>query len=221
MQIINKKDCYVSKDDLIHLYDQDETMPLSLQLGLRDALVNDKDYIKITEDKGLEYIYTSDIPSFENLRKLKIKELRNKINQIILDDMLNDNKGRDLSLEEILLEKKNREYMIRQLKEMIAFKKRISKIKYPNIPLPNEIQISNGLLNAALSYNLNSIVIYNLNGSKVENINDIEFCKNAFKQLVQKENDDLNLEMKYEDNYLVVKNKPIIRRLLKRKEHVN
>ena len=207
MQIIDKNDCYVSRDDLIHLYDNDECMPLSLQLGLRDAIINEKDFVKIEEEKGLEYIYTSNIPSFDNLVKLKISELRRQIFDIVLEEALKDNHGENLSLDEIIREKRNREYMIRQLKEMIAFKKKCSKLQYPDIPYPYITGVTNGCYNASLSYNFDSVIIYNLDGSKVTDVSDIDFCEESFKLLTHDIDQGDNLDMKYDGNYFVVKNR--------------
>jgi hypothetical protein len=206
MQIIDRNDCYVSKDDLMHLFDNDERMPLSLQLGLKDALVNNKDYVKITEDKGLEYIYTSDIPTFESMAKLKISALRKRLVSVVLEGMMNDYEGTSLTLNEIIKEKRNREYIIKQIKEMIAFKKRMSTMVYPDIPYPYITSITDGEFVASPSYNLDRIVIYNLDGSKVEDIEDVEFCNESFKLLTHDLDPNSELDMKYDGNYFVVKN---------------
>ncbi len=216
MKIIDKNDCYVSKEDLLYLFDQDECMPLSLQQGLRDALVNDKDYIRVIEDKGLEYIYTSNIPSFENLAKLKISELRKQIVNIILEDTLNDNQGDSLSLSEIIKERKNREYIIKQLKEMIAFKKRKSQVIYPDVPYPYIPSIKNDEYISSISYNLDRVVIYNLDGSRVEKVDDVEFCNESFKLLSQDTSEDIDLDMTFDGNYFVMKNKNKKKKLLRK-----
>lgn len=207
MQIIDKNDCYVSKDDLLHLFDNDECMPISLQQSLRDALVNGKDYIKIDDYLAEEYIYSSDIPSFENLLKLEIGQLRSKIIDIIIEDSFNDNDGYSLSLNEIIKQKRNREYMINQLKEMIAFKKKKIEILYPDIPKPHSGLVANGELIAQLSYNEDRVVIYNRDGSKVENVDDVEFCNSAFRLLTRNFNVDSELDMNYDGNYFVLKKK--------------
>ena len=207
MQIIDRNDCYVSKDDLMHLFDNDECMPLSLQLGLRDALINDKDYVKISEEKGIEYLYQSNVPSFESLAKLKISDLRKRIANIVIEDFIKDNKGESLPLNEIIKERKNREYIISQLKEMIAFKKRMSSLTYPDVPYPYITSITDGEHIASVSYNLDRVVVYNIDGSKVENMDDVEFCNESFKLLTQDLETDDDLDMKYDGNYFVIKNK--------------
>ena len=207
MQIIDKNDYYVSRDDLLHLFDNDEYMPLSLQLGLRDAIINDKDYIKIEEDRGLEYIYTSNIPSFDSLVKLKISDLRMRMARITMEALLEDNKGESLSLNEIIREKKNREYLIKQLKEMIAFKKRRPLYTYPDVPYPYVTGITDGELVASQSYNPDRVVIYNLDGSKLTDTDDIEFCTQSFRLFSREEELSDSLDMKYDGNYFVVKNK--------------
>lgn len=207
MQIIDKNDCYVSRDDLLHLFDNDELMPLSLQMGLRDALVNDKDYVKIEEEKGLEYVFTSNVPTFENLVKLKISELRMKMIGIIMEAALEDNHGESLSLNEIIRQRKNREYIIKQIKEMIAFKKRMPIRTYPDIPYPYVTGITNGDYIASSSYNQDRVVIYNLDGSKVSEVEDVDFCTEAFRLFTQENEGSEDLSMKYDGNYFVVKNK--------------
>ena len=206
MKIIDKNDCYVSKDDLLHLFDNDECMPISLQQSLRDALVNGKDYIKIDDYLAEEYIYSSNIPSFDSLAKLSINELRKEILKIIIDDTFNDYEEEGLSLNELIRIKNNREYMLKQLKEMIAFKKGKSEITYPDIPYPYLEQITSGDYTARLSYNPDRIIIYNINGQKVENVDDIKFCLSAYKSLTR-DLDSEDLDMKYDGNYFVVKNK--------------
>ena len=218
MKIIDKNDCYVSKDDLFHLFDNDDCMPLSLQQSLRDAIIFDKDYVKITEDRALEYVYTSNIPSFENLAKLKISELKRQIMDITIEEMISDSYGESLSVKEIIRERRNMEYLIKQLKEMIAFKKKYSSISYPDVPYPYMTGITNGYYNASISYNFNTVVIYNLDGSRVEDVDDIEFCKESFKLLTHDVDNEEDLDMKFDGNYFIVKNKA---RKLKRRRIVD
>jgi hypothetical protein len=218
MQIIDKNDCYVSKDDLLYLFDNDECMPLSLQIELRSALINNSDYVKVNDEIGLEYIYNSSVPTFNDLSKLKIAELKRRIHAIIIEDMIRDNEGENLPLNEVIREKRNRQYMIKQLKEMIAFKKKKPKVLYPDIPYPYLMGITNGNYNACSSYNLDRVIIYNIDGSIVSDVDDIEFCKSSFRLLTYNTNPDDELDMNFDGNYFVVKSK---QKNLKRKRIVD
>ena len=90
---------------------------------------------------------------------------------------------------------------------MIAFKKKMPLYTYPDIPYPYMAGITNGKLVASPSYNQDRVVIYNLDGSKVEDVSDIEFCTESFRLFTQQDEASLSLDMKYDGNYFVIKNK--------------
>ena len=122
------------------------------------------------------------------------------------DDELTSDEIKEL--DEMILERRNREYLLKQLKEMVLFKKRMSKLEYPNVPNPNYINVTNGELTACNSLNYDRVVVFNINGTPVSNEEDVEFCKVAYQLLMHdnEEVDDIDLEITSEGNNLVIKN---------------
>ncbi len=210
MKIINDKDCYVQREDIEYIIDNSESVPSELFFELNMSILSDNDFIKIENPVAKRFILQSKIPSFDELNNYSISKLEEIIMKIKLSIFDSD----DLTSEEIedinamILERRNREYLLRQIKEMVAFKKRQSKLIYPNIPNPSYITLTNGVLNAAHSMNYGKVLIYNLNGSLVSSEEDKEFCEVAYQLLMHdyEEGEDINLSMENEGKYLVLEN---------------
>ena len=89
--------------------------------------------------------------------------------------------------------KRNREYIISQIREMITLKKHNSTINYPMIINPYSNQINGGTLRAGHTLDYNKVIIKDINGNPITE-NDIPFCKVAFKMLMHDEFGELNDE---------------------------
>ena len=218
MKIIDKKDLYVQKEDLIYLYETDKYMPASLQGYLKSALVNNQDFVKITDTVGIEYLFSSNIPTFDELIRMRTETLFLRIDYLLRQDFLPREDLENLTVKEILDEKRRRSYLLGQYREMLRFKDEWSSLDYPDVPFPYMIAVTNGEYNAQVTYNLDRIVILGANGEAVKECDDKEFCDNSFKELTHSFNgeQDVNIDMGYNGDYFVVKNKTNIRRRMLR-----
>ena len=209
MRIVDKNSCYVQKDDLMYLYETDKYMPTTLLAYLRSALVNKQDFIKVEDVMGLEYLFTSEIPTFDELIKLRPEELNSRIYELLENKELTEEEMEELSLKEIINEQKRRAYLLGQYSEIRRFKEEWTSLEYPDIPFPYMIAVTNGDYNAQVTYNLDRIVVYNEDGTTAKYCEDKEFCEHSFKELTHhfKGEQDINLEMGFNGEYFVVKNK--------------
>ena len=208
MKIISNNECYIQKDDLDYLINNNEIIPKEV-FNFTDTLYGD--FIKIENESAKKYILDSSIPSFEELNSYNIKKLEHilfKIKLLVLDDY-DGQKMSDEELAQVILEEKNRKYMLKQIIEMIKYKKGKPSNYYPDIPNPNMLSVTNGCLIASNSINFGNVVIYNIDGSRVENTEDVEFCNIAYKLLMHDYINDTNVDLEtlYDGNYLVLKNK--------------
>ena len=208
MKIISNSECFVQKSDIEYIIENEKDIPFEVYKELNRF---EKDeYIKIDNPKSLEFILKSNIPEFSELYNLELSKLEQFVLKLKIEVLDSDDLSEDeiKEIDEILKERKNREYILKQLKQIIDLKKKNPQINYPNIPNPNIESISNGTLNASVSLNPDEVVIYNLDGSKVENSKDNEFINVAYKLLMKdeiKNIDEIDLTTDIYDNYLVVK----------------
>ena len=205
MKIISNKECYVQRDDIEYLIENDRNIPSELFFELSMSIINDNDFVKIQNPIALQYILQSNIPSFEELNALdksKLDEMLFKLKMCIFDCC---DESEEENLDEIIRERRNLEYIIKQLKEIIAYKKGTSKLNYPNIPNPNSqsIEIDNYIANKSL--NMDTIVIYDIDGKELSATEDIEMCKMAYKVLYETD-EDISIHTFMEGKYLVVEN---------------
>ncbi len=209
MKIISNSECYVQKQDIEFILDNNKDVPYEVVKELEHF--NNDEYKKIENKVSLEYILNSQIPCFNDLECVKLSKLETvllKIKIELLDsEELDSEKLKEI--DEIIKERKNREYIIKQLKQIIDYKKHNNKIKYPSIPNPNKNNfVSNGLTNAYESLNPNEIVLYNIDGSEVDINKEREFINIAYKILMHdeiKDIDNINLYIQSNNNYLIAK----------------
>ncbi len=208
MKIISGNDCYVQKRDLEYLIDNNQYNTIEIYNEYKQSVFNDSDFIKINNYKVKECIINSDIPSFDELSSIsinKLEELIFKIKLDIFDDDLTEEEISDIN--ELLRIRRNREYLLNQLKEIVKYKKGISTLKYPSVPNNNYESITDGTYNASISINYNEVLIYSNSGSKISNPDDIEFCKVAYNLLMHDiQSEEINLQMLEENDYIIVKN---------------
>ncbi len=218
MKIISNSECFVQKSDIEYIIDNEKNIPFEVYKEFNRF---EKDeYIKIDNPKSLEFILKSNIPEFSELYNCDLSKLEKLVLKLKLEVLDTDTLSEDeiKEIDEILREKRNREYILKQLKQIIDLKKHKSQINYPSVPNPNTEIISNGTLNASVSLNPDEVVIYNIDGSKVENHEDNEFIEVAYKLLMKdeiKDIDDINLTSSSYNNYLIVKK--LEEKILKRK----
>ena len=222
MKIINNNDCYIQRDDIEYLVDNNRDIPNELFLELNMSVFDDHDFIKIQNPIAKRYVLQSNIPTFDELNEKSLDTLEDIIFKIKLaifdsDDELTSKEIEEIN--EIIRERRNREYWLKQIKEIVAFKKRVSKLEYPNIPNPNMCPLSDGKYNATISLNSDKVIIYNLNGSEVKEGEDLEFCETAYKLLMHDYMDVESIGIKtfVDGKYLVVEginNKRIRKRFI-------
>ncbi len=212
MRIISNNECYVQKSDLEYIVENEKNIPNEIYNDL-SRFQNDKEYLKIDNQKSLECVLNTNIIDFSLISNYDVSKLEKEIIKLKL--LILDEFDSDMSYEEeedinkIIQERKNREYILKQLKEMIEYKSLQSKINYPNIPNPNYESITNDNMCASRSINPNEIVVYNLDGSRVVDEDNKEFIEISYKLLLHDELDSkkiLELTTYNDGKYLVVKN---------------
>ena len=207
MKIIQDKDCYVQRDDIDYLISNNEKIPSELFFELNMNVLNDSDFIKIENKIAKRFILQSDIPSFDELNSYDLNILDEMLFKLRLS-IFDSDEYEDEEINAIVSERRKLEYLIRQIKEIIAFKKNISKLVYPNIPNPNFTSLSNDNLIASMSMNLGNVLIYNPNGTSVDREDDPAFCEIAYQMLMHDLdiNEEIILSYENDDKYLILKN---------------
>lgn len=222
MKIINDKDCYVQREDIEYIIDNSKSVPSELLFELNMSILGEKDFIKIENPIAKRFILKSPIPSFDELSSYSISKLEEMIMKIKLsifdsDDLI-DEEIDDINA--IILERRNREYLLRQIKEILSFKRKTTKLIYPNIPNPNYISLTDGDLVASHSLNFGKILVYSTNGNIVDGENNREFLDVAYQLLMHDFDsvEDINLTMNIDGKYLVLEN---INHISLRKKYFN
>ena len=221
MKIISGNDCYVQRSDLEYLIDNTSKVSSDLYREYKMSVLSDEDFIKIENPIVKKLIINSEIPSFDELNSLSINKLEELVFKIKLaifdsfDDELTDDEIKEI--DEMVKERKNREYILKQLKEIIKYKQRRSNLKYPDVPNNKYESITDGVYNASVSINFDKVLIYSADGSRITNPEDIEFCKVAYNLLMHDNilDSNVNLEMVENNKYIVLNN--IYTKIRKRK----
>ena len=221
MKIISGNDCYVQRSDLEYLIDNTSKVSSDLYREYKLSVLSDEDFIKIENPIVKKLIISSEIPSFDELNSLSINKLEELVFKIKIaifdsfDDELTDDEIKEI--DEMIKERKNREYILKQLKEIIKYKQRRSNLKYPDVPNNKYEYITDGVYNASISINFDKVLIYSADGSRITNPEDIEFCKVAYNLLMHDNilDSNINLEMIENNKYIVLNN--ICSKIRKRK----
>lgn len=205
MKIISNNECYIQGYDLEHLIYDDTQFPVSMYMDIskkrhqRDLSkyykVEDKDQIEYLINNGLIVDYT-ELASYDEsgLKKL-IKFFKKEL-------YYESTKSEDYDLEtasyiiETFRKRRQLEYMISQVIEMLKLKQHTSDIIYPNVPNPIELPITNGVLKASHSIVPDNVLIYSSNNSKLTSDIDYDFCKIAFEMLKPDYKDDIEEDVK-------------------------
>jgi len=229
MKIITNSECYIQVYDVEHLYNTESDMDFDLyskMLENRKENYNLNEYVRVDDLRAIEYILANNnIVSFEELHSKSIMQLKRMqiiINAAIIDDCekTREQNNNQNNIDEHKRRLTNYEYLLKQIKDMIRYKKRSKKqVKFPDAPNPTSTIVTNGDLKATMALNLDEVVIYNADGSRVNSDIDKDFCKTAYAILMrdrlleeERENPEcLNLQSRLSDNrkYCIVGEKKI------------
>lgn len=224
MKIISNGELYVKRSDIEFLSHYDSTFPLDLALEHLIDMQENK-YIRITNQNQIDYLLSqSDVLDFNLFQCRKpedIKLMMLKIKMKLYDE---SDKEEGMTPEEFRASQieayKNRmriEYLISQLREVLAYKKGLNRDIYPDVPNPLYTGVTNGEITSGISIKHGNIVFYKENGEEItrEDIDD-EFYNHAI-DIVKKDirkpnkNDETELVEAQSDNkkYLVLESQTL------------
>ena len=186
MKIISGNDVYIQGNDLERLLQNDKTFPIDMYysvtkgMGHVNSLTN---FIKIEGKHIKEHIKKSKlIPDFKELYTCSIDELESKIKElkreewdIIYGEDASDKTQTAEERIENYKRRKNIDYLLMQLREVIAYKKGKSMLNYPNVPNPGHRVFEIGELRATLSLQDNKIIGYPVKGKTLDDIPSLAF----------------------------------------------
>lgn len=144
MKIISNGELYVKRSDIEFLSHYDSTFPLDLALEhLMD--IQENKYIRITNQNQIDYLLSQsdvlDFNLFQCRRPEDIKLMILKIKMKLYEE--SESSTEKMTPEEFRASQieayKNKmriEYLISQLKEILAYKKGLNRDIYPDIPNP-------------------------------------------------------------------------------------
>lgn len=221
MKIISNKECYIQGQDLDYLIDNGVQYSNKIcaeainQLG---SMPHPATYFQVKDPESIEFIRNFvDIPDFEELYSKDIcllKRLCIKIEQDIREDYLNGEiKNCDAkSMIDTFKRRRNKEYILNQIREMIAYKKGLSHVEYPNVANPAIDPLDNGSVQVYKSIQPKKAVVHNVDGELTEE--DKSFATTAFRLLMEDENlsDDTIINLAADEEKKTVTLSPIKKR---------
>lgn len=186
MKIISNDDVYIQGNDLEQLLQNDKTFPLDMYYASTKGMPHVKSltkFIKIEGEKAKKFIRKSTIiPDFGDLYTYSIEELEKMIERLKKEewDMIcsDDTLGRPQTAEERIegyKSKKKIDYLLAQIREMVAYKRGKSMLDYPNIPNPGHRIFEIGELKATLSLQDDKIICYPEKGKTLDDIPSLAF----------------------------------------------
>lgn len=225
MKIISNNELYVRRSDIEFLSHYDRDFPLELAIDhLIDNLENK--YIRITNQNQIDYLLSQsdvlDFNLFQCRRPEDIKLMMLKIKMKLYDESENDTEKMTpeefrASQMEAYNNRMRIEYLISQLREVLAYKKGLNRDIYPDVPNPLYTGVTNGEITSGISIKHGNIVFYKENGEEItrEDIDD-EFYNHAI-DIVKKDirkprkNDETELAEAQSDNkkYLVLESQTL------------
>lgn len=192
MKIISNNECYIQGHDLEHLIYNDTQFPVSMYMDISRKRHNSdlSKYYKIEDKAQIEYLMNNGlVADFSELNAYNETGLKKLIEFFKKELYYETTKSEeyDSSTVSCLIntfrKRRQLEYMIFQIKEMLKLKKNISDIEYPNIPNPCDKPITNGILKACRSIIPGNVLIYNEDNSSLVGDIDYDFCEIAFDML--------------------------------------
>lgn len=186
MKIISNDDVYIQGNDLEQLLQNDKTFPLDMYYASTKGMPHVKSltkFIKIEGEKAKKFIRKSTIiPDFGDLYTYSIEELEKMIERLKKEewDMIcsDDTLGRPQTAEERIegyKRKKKIDYLLAQIREMVAYKRGKSMLDYPNIPNPGHRIFEIGELKATLSLQDDKIICYPEKEKTLDDIPSLAF----------------------------------------------
>ena len=165
----------MKRNDIEFLSHYDSTFPLDLALEhLMD--IQENKYIRITNQNQIDYLLSQsdvlDFNLFQCRRPEDIKLMMLKIKMKLYEE--SESSTEKMTPEEFRASQieayKNRmriEYLISQLKEILAYKKGLNRDIYPDIPNPLYTGVTNGEITSGISIKHGNIVFYKENGEEI------------------------------------------------------
>ena len=186
MKIISNDDVYIQGCDLEQLLKNDGAFSLDMYYASTNGMPHVRSltkFIKIEGEKAKKLIKRSTIiPDFGDLYTYTIEELEQIIERLKKEEWdiicSDDTLGRHQTAEERIesyKRKKNVEYLLMQVREMVAYKKGKSMLDYPNIPNPGHRVFEIGELKATLSLQDDKIICYPEKGKTLDDIPSLAF----------------------------------------------
>lgn len=186
MKIISNDDVYIQGNDLEQLLQNDKTFPLDMYYATTKGMPHVKSltkFIRIEGEKAKKFIRKSTIiPDFAELYTYTIEELEQMIERLKREEWdavcSDDTLGRHQTAEERIesyKRKKKIDYLLAQVREMVAYKRGKSMLDYPNIPNPGHRVFEIGELKATLSLQNDKIICYPKNGKTLNDIPSLAF----------------------------------------------
>ena len=172
MRLKTNNEYYVQKGDLEFLLYNDPNFPMNLFSHVM-GLGSNEDFVRITSLEEIEYLEHSGIPSFNNLYSKSDYELETEIKKIrkeMEDNIRREDTNRNTNASELIRRFKSQRkkaYYLSQYNEVLMYKRRISTMKYPDLPNPCIKPISDGIVAGGPSLERNKIIFYSLDGSSV------------------------------------------------------
>lgn len=187
MKIINNGQCYIQSIDIDYLINNDKNFNMQLN-NIDEYQIMDEKYIRITNEKDIEYILSSNIPDYKELYKLDKKQIKRKMKSIMID-LLDETTKEEVTKSDLetLKIRENLKYMLIQLEQMLKYKENKNLNNLPNIADPTQEKITNGIISAQPSLRKDSIVFYaEDNTKKIDEDIDKNFIIEAYKLLKDK-----------------------------------
>lgn len=192
MKIISNNECYIQGYDLEHLIYDDTQFPVNMYMDISKKR-HQRDlskYYKVEDKSQIEYLMNNGIVAdFNELAVYDETGLKKLIEffkkELYYETTKSDEYDSDTVsyMIETFRKRRQLEYMISQVMQMLKLKKSISDIEYPDVPNPIDKPISNGILKACRSINPDNILIYSADGTKLTSDIDYDFCEIAFDML--------------------------------------
>lgn len=205
MRIIDRNNCYVQIKDIMFLLKYDDKFPMELYYDIVNKYSSNINqvllsYVKIENEIFKQYIINSNlIFDFDYLMSKSIEELNEISDEIIRNYHLNRSslmlkkafelqKCEERAIDDVFLkldidyEKKRKDYLLSQIKEVELYRLNKTNIIYPNIINKNKLNHRFLDLVIGISYQRDKILIANADGSEISADNLSDF---AIEQIVK------------------------------------
>ena len=207
MKIISNNDCYIQGYDLEHLIYNDTQFPVSMYIDISKRRHHGdlSKYYKIEDKAQIEYLMNNglvaDFSELSMYNETGLKKLIDFFKKELYYESTKDEEYDSNTVSNLIntfRKRRQLEYMIFQIREMLKLKRNISNIEYPNVPNPCEMPITNGILKACRSIIPGNVLIYNEDNSSLGADIDYDFCETAFDMLKLDYKNSLDEDIKVE-----------------------